>query len=150
MTPREPIFSALFGLLNGVTWNDGEERQFVTRTREIKLFSDVHAKSQPWIGQAEHAESVTQGTNLPYRNVWKATWLIYHKGPSPRSIWNNLMIDALARALEPSVSDPGYFDGRNTLSGLVWKCFIDGEVFKDPGDIDGQALVTIPITLLVP
>ena len=37
-----------------------------------------------------------------------------------------------------------------TLGGLVHHCFIDGKVFKDPGDLDGQALIIVPITVLAP
>lgn len=156
---REAVFKALFGLTQGVQWNVGTEDDpvmvgFVTRTRRIKLFSDVPTPEQPWLGQAEHAENSQQVSNLPYKRVWKATWMVYHcAGLEPNSeptIWNNLIIDALETALAPKPEDEGFFDERNTLSGLVWHCFIDGEVFKDPGDIDNQALITVPISILVP
>lgn len=157
--PREDIFKALFALTEGVQWNTGTDLApnmvgFKTRTRRIKLFSDVSNKEQPWLGQAEHGETIEQKSNLPYKQVWQAQWMIYHKaGEDPKSvptIWNNLIIDALQAAIAPSVTDPGFFDKRNTLSGLVYHCFISGEIFKDPGDIDNQALIIIPIKLLVP
>lgn len=156
---RETIFKALFGLTDGVEWNIGTDLApamvgFKTRTRRIKLFSDVPAAQQPWLGQAEHGETIEQKSGLPYKQVWQAQWMIYHKaGENPNSeptVWNNLIIDALQAAIEPSASDPGFFDKRNTLSGLVYHCFISGEIFKDPGDIDNQALIIIPIKLLVP
>lgn len=159
MPTREQVYEAIFALTNGVEWNIGTDlapvmQGFNTRTRRIALFSDVPSEQQPWIGQAEHDEQSLQTTNLPYIRTWKVRWLIYHrKGDDPSSvpaIWNNLIIDALEAALVPPPQDPGFFDQRNTLSGLVYHCFIDGEIFKDPGDIDNQALIIIPITLLVP
>lgn len=156
---REQVFGALFALLDGVQWDVGTEgqpdiRTFKTKTRRIKLFSDVTDKEQPWIGQAEHGETFTKNTTLPYRRVFKAQWMVYHQdGKQPKSeptVLNNLIIDALESATAPKPSDPGFLDDRNTLSGLVHHCYIDGEVFKDPGDIDNQALIVVPITLLVP
>ena len=155
MPTREAVFSALFALTNGVTWDPGSGAVgFKTRTRRIKLFSDVPDEQQPWLGQAEHSETSMQVSGQPYKRVWKAQWMVYHvNGKQPGAeptIWNNLIIDALEAALAPPVADPGYFENRNTLSRLVYHCFIDGEIFKDPGDIDNQALIIIPITLLVP
>lgn len=156
---REEIFTALFGLLNNVSWNVGTNaapdiRGFKEKTRIIRLFSDVSPALQPWIGQAEHSETVEQITNTPYKRKFKASWMVYHRAADtpnlPGAIWTNLILDALEAALAPVPQDEGFFDDRNTLQGLVWHCFIDGEVFKDPGDIDKQALVIVPITLLVP
>lgn len=152
---REQVFSRLFQRLQTAQWNKGTQdapvlTSFVTYSREIKLFSDVPAKQQPWVGQAEHSESSMQVSNQPYKRIWSANWIVYHKQPAPRSIPTNMMIDALERAVAPTPDDEGYFDERNTLSGLVWHCFIEGEIFKDPGDIDGQAMIVVPIKLLVP
>ncbi len=154
---REQVFSALFALTSGVEWNIGDDdnpviETFLERSRKIKLFSD--AETQPWLGQAEHAESFLQQSNLPYVRTFQANWIVYHKsGAQPGdipSIRNNLILDALQDALEPKPSDPGFLDERNTLSGLVYHCFIEGEIFKDPGDIDEQAMLVVPIRLLVP
>jgi len=156
---REQIFSALFDLTNNVTWDVGtilvpDVRTFLTRTRRIELFSEVQDAAQPWIGQAEHRDVYAQKSNLPYKREFHAQWMVYHQeGKQPGAvptIWDNLIVDALEAALAPKIADPGYFDKRNTLSGLVYHCFIEGEVFKDPGDIDNQALIVIPIKLLVP
>jgi hypothetical protein len=37
-----------------------------------------------------------------------------------------------------------------TLGGLVIHAWIDGAVFKDAGDLDQQAMLIVPIKLLVP
>lgn len=156
---REQVFTRLFGLTEGVTFdvNPGGAPNvltFVTRERKVRLFSDVPEKEQPYLCQAEHNEQSAQVSGLPYKRTWAASWMIYHKASAqPKqigAIWNNQIIDALEAALAPKPQDEGYFEERNTLSGLVYHCFIDGEVFKDPGDIDKQALIVVPIKLLVP
>ena len=50
----------------------------------------------------------------------------------------------------PPPSDPGFNDQRLTLGGLVHHCWISGKVFKEQGDLDGQALLVVPIAILVP
>lgn len=158
MTPaREDVFKALFALTANVTWVDQHDssktRTFKTRTRRIKLFSDVPSNEQAWLGQAEHKDTVSQATNLPYKQIWNAQWLIYHsEGLNPKStptIENNLILDALMKAMVPIPADIGY-PQRNTLGRLVYHAFVDGEFFKDPGDIDNQAMLIVPIKLLVP
>ena len=38
----------------------------------------------------------------------------------------------------------------NTLNGLVYWCRIEGKVFKDPGDLDSQTLLIVPIIVEMP
>lgn len=154
---REQIFSALFALTQGVTWIPDVLKPpmtFVTRTRRIALFSDVPPEERPWIGQAEHGENFVQVTKLPYKRTFQASWIVYHSAglvpDSEPTIMNNLILDALQAAMAPKPTDPGFLDDRNTLSGLVHHCYIEGEVFKDPGDIDNDAMIVVPIRILVP
>lgn len=156
---RELIFNTLFSLTEGVTWNVGTSnapiyRSFASRTRRIQLFSDVPDKEQPWLGQSEHSENITQISRMPYKATLNAQWIVYHvAGKQPKATptsTNNLILDALQNAIAPKVTDEGYPDERNTLGGLVYHCYIEGEVFKDPGDIDNQAMLIVPIKILVP
>jgi hypothetical protein len=146
---REEIFSYLFDL-SEITWA-GHYTSFVTRERKVRLFSDVSHAEKPYLAQAEHNETSGQTSNTPYKRVMRADWLGYF--PSKEiigSIELNLLLDAITTALAPKVEDPGYFDSRNTLLGRCYHCFIDGEIFKDPGDIDGEAMFLVPIKILVP
>jgi hypothetical protein len=153
MPTREQIYQALANLTTEVVWGAGKVflNQVATR-RRVKLFSD--ASIQPAIYQAEHEEEVAQITNLPYKRVFKASWIVYqntgkdHK--SVPAVENNLILDAIQVVIEPKPADPGFSSRRNTLGGLVHHCYIDGDVFKDPGDIDDQGMMVIPITMLVP
>jgi hypothetical protein len=158
---REDIYGALFalistgeGLAGTISWGDPSAPQGLLYTsRRVKLWDDLPA--QPAVCQAEHDETYQQATRMPFKRKFTASWILYHKAGavSPGSvptITSNQMLDAVEALFSPTPDDPGFPDERLTLGGLVHHCWIDGKVFKDPGDIDGQGLVIVPITMLVP
>lgn len=156
MATREQIFSALWALNAACTFdmNSGDGAPVMSgwklRERKLKLFSDVSSAQKPYIAQVEHGEEYVKVRNLPYRRTFSAQWFIYQDGAKIPAIINNNILDAVEACLKPKPIDPGFLDNRNTLSGLVYDCYIEGEVFKDPGDIDNQGMMVVPIKLLVP
>lgn len=152
---RERVFSALWALNEGIEFDMSMSDTPVMKTwkireRKLRLFSDVPSEQKPYIAQVEHGEEITKVRNLPYRRVWNAQWFVYHDNAKIPAIINNNILDAIESCLKPKVQDPGFFENRNTLMGLVYACYIEGEIFKDPGDIDNQAMMVVPIKLLVP
>lgn len=159
MIDEEAIFAALAELMPTVRWTragdpDPLTREFVTVDRRVRLFADVAANQQPACFQAEWATDEQQTTGMPYKTVLMANWIIFQcigkDKKAKGAIENNLIIGGCRKALAPLPSDPGFPDKRNTLGGLVYHCFISGRIFKDPGDIDDQGMIVIPIKLLVP
>ena len=146
MSAREDIFGALFALGSSLSWG-APPRSLAYSARRVKLWDDLPA--QPALCQAEQDEEVAEVTALPSRTTYSASWLIYHTvGKDPAATpasETNLILDAV-QALFPS-GDP---DRVQTLGGLVHHAFIAGKVFKDSGDLDGQALIIVPIKILVP
>lgn len=157
MIDEELIYYRLAELMASVRWRRAPaeaDQRFKTMSRRVKLFSDVAATSQPACFQAEHTSTEGQVTNLPYKTTLEANWIIYHmvgkdKNAIP-TIENNLIIRGVREALKPKPDDVGFLDRRNTLGGLVHHCFISGRLYRDPGDLDNQAMIVIPIKLLVP
>jgi len=156
---EETILAALFAIVGEVRWTSPgdtapDTRRFVTMSRRVKLFSDVSAEEQPACFQAEHGTTEGQVTNLPYKTILEANWIIYQSvGRDDKAVparENNAIIRGIRQAIRPKPADPGFHDRRNTLGGLVYHCFISGRIFKDPGDIDGQGMLVVPIKLLVP
>ena len=143
---REDIFGALFALTANLSWGS-PPRAPAWSARRVKLWDDLPA--QPALCQAEQDEDVAEVTGLPSKTTLSASWLIYHNvGKDPAATpatETNLILDAV-QALFPS-GDPDHIQ---TLGGLVHHCFISGKVFKDSGDLDGQALIIVPIKILVP
>lgn len=154
MTTREEIYEALFALWAPVRWTTGsEERRFKTLSRRVKLFSDVPTGQQPAIYQAEHGEVTGQVSNMPYKRTFMANLIIYQATGNAPAVEgakeNNRILDALETAIAPKPRDTGY-PKRNTLGGLVYHAYFDGNIFKDPGDIDNQAMMVVPVKMLVP
>lgn len=156
MIDEELILYTLAQRMADVTWQrigpDEPVRQFVTMSRRVVLFADC--PEQPACYQAEHGDQVAQVTGLPYKTILEVKWIIYQNvAQDPNmlgAVENNLIIEGCYRALAPKPNDPGFLDKRNTLGGLVHHCFISGALFKDPGDLDGQGMLVIPIKVLVP
>lgn len=154
MIDEELIFATLAERMDLVRWTraDASEHQFKVKSRRVKLFSD--ASVQPACYQAEHGTTEQQVTGIPYKTVLEASWIIYQNVArdtnSVPAIENNLIIGGCRAALAPLPTDVGFPDKRNTLGRLVHHCFIQGRIFKDPGDTDGQGMLVIPIKLLVP
>lgn len=149
-TSRETIYLAMRAKMGDVVW---DAHGFVTMSRRVKLFADVPAGQQPACYQAEHEEISAQTSNLPYKRKFMVKWIVYQRTGSNKSIAgaieNNKILDAVQDALTPKPGDDGY-PNRQTLGGLVYHCFVDGSIFKDPGDLDDQGMMVIPITMLVP
>jgi len=158
MIDEELIFYTLAQLMTEVRWervgDDPDARRFVTVSRRVKLFSDVPGELQPACYQAEWASEEAQITGMPYKTTLMANWIIYQCVGKDKNalgaVENNLIIGGVREALAPKPADPGFHDKRNTLGGLVHHCFISGRIFKDPGDIDDQGMLVIPIKVLVP
>ena len=142
---REPIFQALFALGAGATWGE-PGRGFAYASRRVRLADDLPAL--PALCQAEHEETVERVAGQPPRRILSAAWIVHHTAAGPDAVAasvNNLILDALEATLPPDSPD-----GDCTLGGLVAHAWIEGQVFKDPGDLDGRALMIVPIRLLVP
>lgn len=159
MMDEELILYTLAQRMTEVRWtrvgDTPDQRKFITVSRRVKIFSDVPTAQQPACFQAEWATTELQVSNMPYKTTLEVNWIIFqcvNKGSTKAlgAVENNLILGGVRRVLAPTRSDPGYQDKRNTLNGLVWHCHINGRIFKDPGDIDGQGMMVVPIKLLVP
>ncbi len=159
---REQVYQAVWALRTLVQWDihtpvppdDPGYSTLVSSDRRVKLFSDVDSLQKPFVCQAEHGETIAQKTNMPYRRIFECSWIVYQDSGLNKSvagaILNNKILDAVQAAFAPRPTDIGFRDKRNTLGGLVYHCFLEGSIFKDPGDIDDQGMMVIPIKILVP
>lgn len=158
MVDEELIYYTLAQRMSDVRWtragDSPDARRFITISRRVKIFSDVPGAQQPACFQAEWATTESQVSGMPYKTTLDANWIIYQCIGKDKNalgaVENNLILGGVRKALQPKPSDPGYSDRRNTLGGLVYHCFISGRIFKDPGDIDDQGMMVVPIKLLVP
>ena len=124
----------------------------VPPSRRLKLWSDVPPSMRPACflieGGAEtydHPETAKPKRSLDVR------LFIYVDARDPDAIGAaqlNAIMDALDAGLAPAGSDNAR--GRNTLGGAAHRCGIQGKPLKDPGDLDGDGLLVVPIRLVLP
>ena len=132
---------ALFGILEQV---DGLK----TTSRRLKLWGDVPKSERPALFLTEQKDNVQRvGERMLPKVTMNAMIFIYTDADAseiPITQINDL-IDAIETALKPRFPYE-----EQTLGGLVSHCWIDGDITKDPGDLDGEGLAMIPINILIP
>lgn len=143
---RENVMTALMGLIAAAyPWKLGPARR-------LRLWSDVPSVNRPACflfegGEERHSWSASA---VPKR-VLEIRLFIYLNAKdqtmSGAPLINDVL-DALEGAFALSGAD--LCIGRNTLGGMVYHCRIDGKILKDPGDLDGDALVIVPIEIVLP
>ncbi|QBR70662.1 hypothetical protein CU048_04530 [Beijerinckiaceae bacterium] len=146
VSPREAAIEALIHLVgNAYAWKLGPARR-------LRLWSDVPAASRPACFVYEGGQETygwSESAN-PKRTL-EVRLFIYLNAKDPSvagAVLVNNVLDRIDAAFSLSGSD--IVLGRNTLNGSVYHCRIDGRPLKDPGDLDGDALVIVPVKLVLP
>lgn len=140
----EAIFQALFQLVSGVTANGSG---FVTAGRKLRHWTDVPAPNQPAVYQCQGPEYYKTRQGLPPIVTLTCKLWLYAKYPpdgSPSSPVLNPLKDAIFAALAPSP-----VTGVQSLGGLVYHAWIEGETLTDEGVLGDQAVILIPVKILV-
>lgn len=138
-SPREEVFSSLFKLVSTCA-------PFVTTSRKLKLWGDTQKEDRPCLFMHEIDDDVKGGDAGPpqiivmHCNLFIYTWA--KDVDVPASLLNPL-IDAVFMVMRPSP-----MTGKNNL-GLAYvdQCWISGKLFKDVGDLDGDGLAIIPVSI---
>lgn len=118
-----------------------------TVSRKLRLFADVPPQERPALFITEHTEtSSNRSENLPQSATFTLNLFVYtnSRGVEVPAADLNVILDAIDDALAPD------FTGKQTLGGLVSHCRTEGDTLKDPGDIDGDGLLWVPIKILGP
>jgi hypothetical protein len=141
----EAIYAALFQLVSTVTANG---QGFVTASRVLKHWTDVAAADQPAVFQCQNGENYKPRANLPPVVTLDCKLWLYAKNAGdtdavPSSVLNPLK-DAIFNALAPSPAIE-----RQTLGGLVYHAWIEGDVLTDEGVLGDQAAMVLPIRIRV-
>lgn len=142
MSPLETIYSALFTLVSqGTEWK--------TKSRRLIHWADVAPADQPALFQAQGSIAARYTQKTP--TIWlldAELYLYAHSNgdwkTSPMTVLNPL-IDRIITNLLPSD-----LTGEQTLGGLVTACRIEGDIATDEGTLGDQAVVIIPVKLLLP
>ena len=142
---RNQIANAIVALLQSATLNSQPTFQSVSR----KLLMWTNVPVQPAAFVTKYLESsVGKSDTLPRIRSFNYRIFVFMQSGDDTS-GNASSIDDLLDSVE-LVFTPSPVTGKLTLGGLVSHCRIDGQIVIDPGDLDGQALITIPVSVLLP
>ena len=142
---REAAFSALFAILTAAyPWG--------AASRRLKLWSEVPAAMRPALYQLEAGPEVYQWASpaAPKRTL-EAKLFLYFDSRDPTIAGAsaiNAALDAIDAALRPQLGDLAV--GRQTLGGAVHDCKVAGVPVRDTGDIDGDGLAVVRVTIVLP
>jgi hypothetical protein len=148
---REPIFAALFALGQTIGWTDpesGAPAGFGYSNRRIQTSDQIPPELMPALLQGVGPEEFKPAPGLPPKRILSANWLIYYK-PYLTPLTTDPLTNAILDGVEAAFA-PDSLSGNVTLGGLVAHAWIEGEVFKAAGDLNDQAMIVVPIKLLIP
>ena len=152
--PTGPIYQALFAKLESVSFAPALGASVLTTwgdvSRRVKHFRNVPRENQPAAYQAEHKE-VWQPKHtiaLPHRRILQVMWIVYYRtdGGLVGAVIKDQIVDAITQALAPDRTEANLL----TLGGLVTYCRIEGDIWCETGDLDDQAMLTVPIVIMAP
>jgi hypothetical protein len=143
---REPIYAALFDLIQTMNINDMPTPSF---SRRYQSWDVVDVVACPYVIQQQFDEDAQQETKQVFGlTMWESTvniW-IYFDASNPSAIpdqtYNNIM-DALETALKPLPPTR-----KQTLGGLVINTWIEGKTLYSDGAQDGKAVILAQVKVL--
>jgi hypothetical protein len=101
----------------------------------------------PALFQAEPDETFESKLGQMQKRQLSAVWFIYHSAGKDQSAipaeTTSTLIDQIDAKLQANVH-------RQSLGGSVYAAFIDGQIRKWEGDLDGLTILMIPIRILLP
>ena len=146
---RQQVFTALFNFIKNIPPPVGQK--WVSFSQNLVSWDDVPPAQQPAVflhrlvqtAKQEHRFGVTKWH-------WTATIWIYFRSDGYRTTntYPDQVTDPLLDSIEQLFqTDPA--NGQLTLGGLVYHCWIDGTIYSDPGLVDNQAVIVVPISILL-
>jgi hypothetical protein len=126
---------------------------WASSSRRLRLWVNVDSGQQPALFLVQHrgTRRATGTGNLMRRYLDMGFWCYAPSGDE--SIVGDDLLDIMETALESVMVPDNPQMNELTLGGLVyWTRLVqdDGLYIRDPGDIDGQALLVLPVRCLIP
>jgi len=162
MNFRSQVKSALFTLLQGVTFPDSVNgfTTWQTTSQRWKIWTQVDPSNQPAMFLTQHREEQVRRGVGQFIRVYLIcqVWCYAPTGDAGSGNIGDQMLDSMETGIEAALKPgPGnYYRDEQTLGGLLgatgWVRVdkTDNMFLRDPGDMDSQALLLLPIRILLP
>jgi hypothetical protein len=156
---RSTVKLSLFNLLKTATFGDPINgfSTWAFASQRLKMFGSIDKGQQPALFLAQHHEQYERrGSGLPPRiYILTGAWCFFPSGDD--AIIGDQILDTLTAAIEAVLQPPpGTARNEQTLGGLLdpsgWvRVDMTASIYiRDPGDIDGQGLLVLPIRIMLP
>lgn len=153
---RNAIKNAILTLVAGVTFAspvNGYSTWAQPPSRRLQLWNKVDPSLQPAAFVVQHRESYQTriGLDLPRRYLEVGVWC--YAPTSAEGSVGDTYLDIMEEGIENALRPDNPISDFLTLGGLAYNCQIsreDGLFIRDLGDVDGQALLILPIRVLLP
>ena|ERR1041385_3237304 len=149
-TTRNQVMTALLNVIQSMTFSTpiNGATTWNTVSNRLRLWGDVSVDQQPAAFLVTHRETDEyRGLGLLRRRLDLGIWCYSRSDSDP----GGPQLDTMMEAFEAAFIKPDNFStNENTLGGLVYWVRIEGRIFKDPGDIDNQTMMIVPITVEMP
>jgi hypothetical protein len=149
---RETIYTAFWNQVLTAKDRTSGLFPFVTSSRRLVHWANVSSDQQPAIFMTEPQEHVEQKLGVPPKWMFRLSLFIYDNCGSDPTALPGPRVSALLDAIDDALTPLGGPGGRQTLGGLVHRCWINGSVMRYEG-IEGmmdQSVAIVPIEILVP
>lgn len=147
---RNEVMTAILNVIQSMTFSTAINGSITWNTvsNVLRLWGDVSPDQQPAAFLVTHKElDEYRGLGLVRRRLELGIWCYSRSDSFPGSIQLDTMMEAFEAAFN---TIDNFSTGCNTLGGLVYWCRIEGRVFKDPGDLDKQTLLIVPLIVEMP
>lgn len=147
---RNDVMTAILTVIQNMTFSTpiNGSMSWTTVSNRLRLWGDVPADQQPAAFLVTHREKDEyRNLGLVRRRLELGIWCYSRSDPDPGAPDLDTMMEAFETAF--NVAD-NFSTGCNTLGGLVYWVRIEGNVFKDPGDLDKQTLLIVPLVVEMP
>lgn len=154
---RSQCKDALLALLTPVVFPDevnGSTTWASPPSRRLKMFNAIDPSAQPALFIVQHREFYdAKGFGIPPKRYLEVgLWCFAPTGGD--DIVGDELLDSMEEGIETIMNKPDdLMRNELTLGGLCYYAKIDREsnlFIRDPGDIDGQALLILPVRILLP
>ena len=157
-TTRAQVMAAVQARISAMTFSapiNGVTTWKSTVSNRLRLWADVAVDQQPAAFLVTHREmDEYRGLGLLRRRLELGVWCYSQSGqPGADQPGAQPDLDVMMEAFEQQFganAADNFSTNQLTLGGLVYWCRIEGRVFKDPGDLDGQTLMIVPIVVEMP
>lgn len=126
---------------------------WVTVEDRLRLWADVPSEQQPYVALVTHLETDEyRGLGL-VRTRLDLRCYCYSRNPKGAASVGQLDLDTMMTSFVAAFGQnavDNFSTNECTLGGLVYWCRIEGKVFKEPGDLDEQTLMIVPISIEMP